>query len=85
VNRLSTRPNHVRERSFDFVDDLVRSHVRLQVHALLGVADRATGRAQPSNQTGALRLVEFWICHPPQPAPDDEVATVRRHRMLHVG
>jgi hypothetical protein len=28
-------------------------------------------------------IVETGVRHPPQPAADDEVATVRRHRVLH--
>ena len=50
---------------------------------LLGVADRAPGRHQPADEIGSLRLVETGVRHAPQPAADDEVATVRRHRMLH--
>ena len=51
--------------------------------ACLGAAYRPSGRHQPANEIGSLGLIETGVCHAPQPAADDEVATVRRHRMLH--
>jgi hypothetical protein len=34
-------------------------------------------------KNGSLRLAEIGVRHAPQPSADDEVAAVRRHRMLH--
>jgi hypothetical protein len=44
---------------------------------------RSSGRHRPANEINSLGLAETMIRHAPQPAADDEVATVRRHRMLH--
>ena len=41
------------------------------------------GRHQPTDELGSLRLAEIGVRHAPQPSADDEVAGVRRHRMLH--
>jgi hypothetical protein len=54
------------ERSFYVVDRLVRGDLSLQVVGQLRVADRATGRPQPSNQIGSLRPIESRIRHAPE-------------------
>ena len=86
IRRLVRPPDRtsLAESSLDLVDGHVRGGFCVAVCTLLRVADRPTGRAQPSNQIGSLRLVESRVRHAPQPATDDEVVTVRRHRMLHV-
>ena len=62
----------------------MRGGLRLGVCVPLGVSDRATGLHQMANETGPLRFTEARVGHAPQPATDDEVATVGRHRILHV-
>ena len=49
------------------------------------LASRTARRAahQLADEIGSLDLVETGIRHPPQPAADDEVATVWSHGMLH--
>jgi S-formylglutathione hydrolase FrmB len=49
----------------------------------LGVAYLPPGRHQPANELGSLGLIERGVRHAPEPAADNEVATVRRYMMLH--
>ena len=71
------------EPSLDLVHGLVRSAFSLTVGFLLGIAYRPPGRHQPADEFSSLSLIETGVRHAPQPAADDEVPTVRRHRMLH--
>jgi len=71
------------ERPLDVVHSPMRRCFGLQIDRLLGVADRPPGPHQLADEIGSLDLVETGIRHPPQPAADDEVATVWSHGMLH--
>jgi hypothetical protein len=52
-----------------------------EVRTQLGVPDRATGRHQITDEIGSPSVLETGVPHAPQPAADDEVAAVQRHRM----
>jgi hypothetical protein len=71
------------QRPFHLIHRLVRGRLRLQVGVLLGIAYRPTGRHQPLDELSSLRVAQSWVCHPPEPTADHEIAPIRRHGVLH--
>src|SRR6266568_8800546 len=81
ASRSPLRRTTLAERPLDLVHGLMRGCFRVTVGRLI-LAHRTLGRHQSSNEIGSLDCVEIGLRHAPKPTADDEVATVRRHRML---
>ena len=71
------------ERSLGIVHGAMGRRFGLRIPVRLRIPDRAPGRHQPLRQLRSLRLFKARVGHPPKPAADDEVASVRGHRVLH--
>jgi hypothetical protein len=85
IRRTVFPPNRaaLAERTLDLIDGPVRGRFRIMVRTLLGFAYCAAGSHQTAYVVGSSRFAETRIRHAPQPAANDEIAAVRRHRMLH--
>jgi hypothetical protein len=71
------------KRPLDQVHGPVRGCFRFAVGPLLRVAYCRSGRHWPANEINSLGFIEIGVRHAPKSAADDEVATVRRHRIRH--
>src|SRR6266849_539029 len=81
--RLRSGEPSLAEYALDFLNRPMSLGFRLAVGGFLGGADRASGRHEPLYELGSLYFIETGVRPAPKPAANNEVATVRRHRMLH--